>query len=96
MTKIRTIAKAGGWEVVQDANGIVSIHFGNGQYICDHGSAYEAIRAEVKDPTIRRELIRQWSEDRAKTTDAEVRTPMIEALLGKKVETKDLVEEMGS
>lgn len=96
MTKIRTIAKAGGWEVVQDANGIISIHFGAGLYICEHGSAYEAIRAEVKDPVIRTELLKQWAADRAKTTQAEVATPVVEAILGKKNETKDLVEELGS
>lgn len=96
MTKLRTIAKAGGWEVVQDANGIISIHFGNGAYICEHASAYEAIKSEVEDPVIRKELIRQWSDDRAKLTDAEAQTPVVEAMLGKKAVTKDLVEEMGS
>lgn len=96
MTKLRSIAKAGGWEVVQDANGIISIHFGNGIYICDHASAFEAIRSEVKDPVIRKELIRQWSDDRAKVTDAEAQTPVVEATLGKKTVTKDLVEEFGS
>lgn len=61
MTTLKTIAKFGGWEVVLDANSIVSIHYGSGQWICDHASAYEAIKAEVKDPAIRGELLRQWS-----------------------------------
>lgn len=61
MTTLRVIAKAGGWEVVQDANGVISIHFGNGAWICDHASAYNAIRDEVKDPDIRKELLRQWA-----------------------------------
>lgn len=96
MTKLRTIAKAGGWEVVQDVNGIISIHFGNAAYICNHASAYEAIVAEVKDSVIRKELIRQWSDDRSKMTDAEAQTSVVEAILGKRTETKDLVEELGS
>lgn len=96
MTKLRTIAKAGGWEVVQDANGVISIHFGNAAYICDYGSAYEAIRGEVKDPEIRAELLKQWNDARTKETDAEAQTLVVEAVLGKKAETKDLVEELGS
>lgn len=96
MTKLRTIAKAGGWEVIQDVNGVVSIHFGSGTYICSHASAYDAIRTEVKDPDIRAELLKQWANDRAITAQAEEATPVIEKLLGKRAETKDLVEEMGS
>lgn len=96
MTKLRTIAKAGGWEVAQDANGIVSIHFGSGQWICDHSSAYEAIREEVKDPTLRAELLKQWAADIAAATQAEQATPVVEKLLGKPVVSKDLVEELGS
>lgn len=96
MTKLRTIAKAGGWEVVQDVNGIISIHLENGAYICDHASAYDAIRAEVKDPMVRAELLKQWSSDRETTTQAEAATPVIEKMLGKNTETKDLVEELGS
>lgn len=61
MNVLRMLAKFGGWEVVLDANSIVSIHHGNGVWISDHASAYEAIRAEVKDPAIRTELIRQWT-----------------------------------
>lgn len=61
MTTLRVIAKFAGWEVIQDANSVISIHRGDGIYLCDHGSAYEAIRAEVKDPEIRAELLRQWS-----------------------------------
>lgn len=96
MTKLRTIAKAGGWEVVQDVNGVISIHFGVGAYICNHASAYEAICKEVKDPEIRAELLKQWAADRQTTTQAEAATPVVEKLLGKSVETKDLVEELGS
>lgn len=61
MATMKTLAKFGGWEVIVDANSIVSIHFGAGQWICTHASAYEAIKNEVKDPAIRTELIRQWS-----------------------------------
>lgn len=96
MTKLRTIAKAGIWEVIQDTNGVVSIRQGDGDYNCNYSSAYEAIRAEVKDPAIRTELLNQWSADRMTTTQAEAATPIVEKLLGRKMETKDLVEELGS
>lgn len=94
--KLRTIAKAGGWEVMQDANGVISIHFETGTYISDHGSAYEAIRNEVKDPAVRAELLKQWANDNAVMIQAEAATPEIEKLLGKRNETKDLIEELGS
>lgn len=61
MTVLKTIAKFGGWEIVMDANSVVSIHFGHGSWICSHASAYEAIKTEVTDPTIRMELLRQWA-----------------------------------
>lgn len=60
MDTLKVIAKFGGWEVVLDSNSIVSIHFGNGQWICDHASAYDAIKNEVDDAVIRIELLRQW------------------------------------
>lgn len=64
MTTMRVIAKAGDVEVIQDANGVVSIQVGkHAQYICDYGSAYEAIREEVKDPVIRNSLLAQWAHD---------------------------------
>lgn len=71
MTTMRVIAKAGDYEVIQDANGVVSIHFGSGVYICDHGSAYEAIRECVKDSDIRNQLLQQWSNDMAMCNRAE-------------------------
>lgn len=57
---MKTIAKFGGWEVILDANAVVSIHFGKGQWIFDYSNAYDAIKKEVADPTIRTELLRQW------------------------------------
>lgn len=61
MTTLKTLARFAGWEVVLDANSIISIHYGHGQWICNHASAYDAIKSEVKDPAIRLELLRQWA-----------------------------------
>lgn len=96
MTKLRTIAKAGGWEVIQDLNGVISIHFGNGRWICNHAGAYEAIRDEVKDPETRTALLKQWTEDQEKVKYAEETAPLVEALLGKKAAVKYLTEELQS
>lgn len=60
---MRIIAKAGNFEVTQDANSIVWLNEGNGTYIYDCASAYEGIRDHVKDPEVRAELLRQWSLD---------------------------------
>lgn len=57
---MKVIAEYAGWQVVLDANSVVSIHFGKGQWVCDYGSTYEAIVGEVKDPEIRRALLGQW------------------------------------
>lgn len=61
MNTMRKIAAFGGWEVALDANSVVSIHFGNGAWICDHASAYDAIVAEVRDPKVRLALLKQWA-----------------------------------
>lgn len=60
MDSLRVIAEFAGWQVVLDANAVVSIHFGQGAWVCDHDSAYDAIVGEVKDPDIRRALLKQW------------------------------------
>lgn len=57
---LKVIAKFGGWEVVLDANSVVSIHFGNGAWVYDYASAYDAIKNEVTDPLVRGELLKQW------------------------------------
>jgi hypothetical protein len=59
MTPMRTLAKFGGWEVIQDANSVISIHYGNGMWVCDHASAYDAVKEEVKDPETRKALLTQ-------------------------------------
>lgn len=57
---LRKIAEFGGWEVVLDVNSVVSIHFEKGAWVCDHASAYDAIKNDVKDPVVRAELLKQW------------------------------------
>lgn len=67
---MRVIAKAGGYEVICDANGVVSISKDQAHYICSTSSAYEMIR-EVPDKDIRAELLKQWSADASAMTRAE-------------------------
>lgn len=76
---MRVIAKAGGYEVIQDCNGVISVAQTDekGIHIHDAESAYEAIR-EVKDPAVRADLLRQWDEDLKRQTHAEKNSKGVE------------------
>lgn len=56
MTMMWTIEK-NGWEVGQNLNGIIVIRHDNGEWVCDHSSAFEAVADEVADPEARRYLL---------------------------------------
>lgn len=68
---MRVVAKAGEYEVIQDMNGLFSIHHGQAIYYCDGKSAYELIRDEVKDMAVRAELLKQWVADKTLLAYAE-------------------------